>query len=76
MIMAITAVIIIFVQTLYRDFYLNFPWSVNEFHTVKYKASLGFINPDNQSVLVLITGVVVVLFVLLFYREAHEHPEI
>ncbi len=75
-IIAITAALVILLQTLYRHFYETCPWSVNDFHTVKYKASLGFIHPDSMSILVILTGVVCVLFVLFFLPSKKGYPEL
>lgn len=75
-IIAITAALVILLQTLYRYFYETFPWSVNDFHTVKYKASLGFIHPDCMSILVILTGAVCALFVFYFLPPKEEYPEL
>jgi hypothetical protein len=71
-IIALTAITIIILQTLYREFYDTFPWSVNAFHTVKYKASLGFIHPDSLTFWILITGLVLALVVLYFHPVEQE----
>jgi hypothetical protein len=73
-IIAITAALVILLQTLYRYFYETFPWSVNDFHTVKYKASLGFIHPDSMTVLIILTGLACVLFVSRFLPSKKEYP--
>jgi hypothetical protein len=72
-IIALTAVTIIFLQTWYRYFYDTFPWSVNEFHTVKYKASLGFIHPDSLTFWILLTGILLALVVLYFHPVEQEY---
>jgi hypothetical protein len=71
-IIALTAITIILLQTLYREFYNTFPWSVNAFHTVKYKASLGFIHPDSLTFWILLTGLVLALVVLYFHPVEQE----
>ena len=71
-IIAFTAITIIVLQTLYRYFYDTFPWSVNEFHTVKYKASLGFIHPDSLTFWILLTGLILALLVLYFHPVEQE----
>ena len=68
-IVSVTAFLVVILETVYREFYLTFPWSLDKFHTVKYKASLGFINPDIMSVLILATGFSVLLTVLIFTRN-------
>lgn len=75
-IIALTAGTVIILQTLYRSFYDTYPWSINEFHTVKYKASLGFIHPDSLTFWILMTGIVLALVVLNFHPVEHEHREI
>jgi hypothetical protein len=75
-IIALTAATIIVLQTLYRNFYFTYPWSVDAFHTVKYKASLGFIHPDSLTLWVLLTGVLLALIVLYFHPVNKEHGEI
>jgi hypothetical protein len=72
-IIALTAITVILLQTLYREFYYTFPWSVNAFHTVKYKASLGFIHPDSLTIWILLTGLVLALVVLYFHPVEQEH---
>jgi hypothetical protein len=74
-IIALTAATIIVLQTLYRNFYITFPWSVDAFHTVKYKASLGFIHPDSLTLWILLTGVLLALIVLYFHPVDKEHGE-
>jgi hypothetical protein len=69
LVIVITAILIVFFQTGYRSFYQSFPWSVLEYHTVKYPASLGFISPDNQSILMIITGALIILVILLCYPK-------
>ena len=71
-IIAVTAVLVAIFQTVYRAFYDTFPWSVDKFHTVKYVASLQFINPDTMSALMIVTGFAVLLTVLVFYREPNR----
>ena len=72
-IIALTAVTIIFLQTLYRNFYDTFPWSVDAFHTVKYKASLSFIHPDSLTFWILLTGLILAFVVLYFHPVEQEH---
>ena len=68
----VTAISVIFFQTSYRVFYQAFPWSVNAYHTVKYPASLRFISPNSQSILMIITGAVIVLIILVYYpKDTH-----
>jgi len=74
-IIAFTAITIIVLQTLYRYFYDTFPWSVNEFHTVKYKASLGFIHPDSLTFWILLTGLILALVILYFHPVEQERNE-
>lgn len=74
-IIAMTIITVIVLQTVYRYFYDTFPWSVNAFHTVKYKASLGFIHPDSLSFWILLTGVLLALVVLYFHPIEHEYGE-
>ena len=69
---AVTAFLVAIFQTLYRAFYDKFPWSVDKFHTVKYGASLQFINPDTMSALMIVTGAAVLLTVLVFYKEPNR----
>jgi hypothetical protein len=71
-IIALTAITIILLQTLYREFYNTFPWSVNAFHTVKYKASLGFIHPDSLTFWIFLTGLLLALVVLYFHPVEQE----
>ena len=52
-----------------------FPGPVNEFHTVKYKASLGFIHPDSLTFWVLLTGIILTLVILFFPPVKQEHSE-
>jgi hypothetical protein len=67
-----TAILVVYFQTSYRVFYKAFPWSVNAYHTVKYPASLKFISPDSQSILMIITGAVIVLIILVYYpKDTH-----
>jgi hypothetical protein len=65
----VTAISAIFFQTGYRHFYESFPWSVKAYHTVKYPASLKFISPNSQSILMIITGAVIVLIILVYYPK-------
>ncbi len=74
-IIILTAATIIVLQTIYRTFYDTFPWSVNEFHTVKYKASLGFIHPDSLTFWILLTGIILALVVLFFPPAELEHSK-
>ncbi|MCX6699975.1 MAG: hypothetical protein NTV68_08615 [Methanomicrobiales archaeon] len=74
-IIAFTAITVIVLQTLYRYFYDTFPWSVNEFHTVKYKASLYFIHPDSLTFWILLTGLILALVVLYFHPVEQERNE-
>jgi hypothetical protein len=69
LVIVITAILVVFFQTVYRYFYQSFPWSVNAYHTVKYPASLAFIHPDSQSVLMIVTGVVIILIILAYYPK-------
>jgi hypothetical protein len=69
LVIVITAITVVFFQTVYRYFYQSFPWSVNAYHTVKYPASLAFIHPDSQSILMIITGAVIILIVLVNYPK-------
>jgi hypothetical protein len=69
MIIAVTAILVLFLQTGYRYFYESFPWSVHAYHTVKYPASLGFIHPDSQSILMIVSGAVVILTILVYYPK-------
>jgi hypothetical protein len=69
LVIVITAITVVFFQTVYRYFYQSFPWSVNAYHTVKYPASLAFIHPDSQSILMIITGAVIILIVLVYYPK-------
>lgn len=69
MVIGITAILVIFFQTGYRSFYESFPWSVNAYHTVKYPASLGFIHPDSQSFLMILSGTVVIFIILAYYPK-------
>jgi len=71
-IIALTAATIIVLQTLYREFYTTFPWSVDAFHTVKYKASLGFIHPDSLTLWIFLTGLILALVVLFFHPAEQE----
>ena len=68
-IIVVTAILVIFFQTGYRHFYEAFPWSVNAYHTVKYPASLGFISPNSQSILMIVTGAVIILIILVYYPK-------
>jgi hypothetical protein len=74
-IIALTATTIIVLQTLYRNFYYTFPWSVDAFHTVKYKASLEFIHPDSLTLWILLTGLLLALVVLYFHPVSQERRE-
>lgn len=69
LVIAVTAILVLFFQTSYRSFYQSFPWSVNEYHTVKYPASLGFISPVSQSILMVVTGAAVILIILAYYPK-------
>jgi hypothetical protein len=69
LVIVITAILVVFFQTAYRYFYQSFPWSVNAYHTVKYPASLAFIHPDSQSVLMIVTGAVIILIILVYYPK-------
>jgi hypothetical protein len=69
LVIVITTISVVFFQTAYRYFYQSFPWSVNAYHTVKYPASLAFIHPDSQSILMIITGAVIVLIILVSYPK-------
>jgi hypothetical protein len=71
-IVVLTAITVIFLQTLYRNFYDTFPWSIDSFHTVKYKASLEFIHPDSLTFWILLTGVILALIVLFCHPEEQE----
>lgn len=71
-IIGLTTATIILLQTLYRYFYDTFPWSVNEFHTVKYKASLGFIHPDSLTFWIFVTGAILTLVVLNFHPVEND----
>ena len=68
-VIVITAILVVFFQTAYRYFYQSFPWSVNAYHTVKYPASLAFIHPDSQSILMIVTGAVIILIILVYYPK-------
>ena len=69
LVIVITTILVVFFQTAYRYFYQSFPWSVNAYHTVKYPASLAFIHPDSQSILMIITGAVIILIILAYYPK-------
>jgi hypothetical protein len=69
LVIVITTITVVFFQTAYRYFYQAFPWSVNAYHTVKYPASLAFIHPDSQSVLMIVTGAVIILIILAYYPK-------
>jgi hypothetical protein len=69
LVIVVTAILVIFFQTGYRRFYESFPWSVNAYHTVKYPASLGFISPNSQSILMLVTGAVIIVIILAYYPK-------
>jgi hypothetical protein len=69
LVIVITAITVVFFQTAYRYFYQSFPWSVNAYHTVKYPASLAFIHPDSQSILMIVTGAVIILIILAYYPK-------
>jgi len=75
-IVILTTLTIVMLQTLYRNFYETFPWSVNQFHTVKYKASLGFINPDSLTFWILLTGIILALIIMYFHPVEQEQGEI
>ena len=64
-----TAIMVVFFQTAYRYFYQAFPWSVNAYHTVKYPASLAFIHPDSQSILMIVTGAFIILIIMVYYPK-------
>ena len=68
-VIVVTAILVVYFQTSYRVFYQAFPWSVNAYHTVKYPASLGFISPGSQSILMIVTGAVIILIVLAYYPK-------
>jgi len=71
-VIVVTAILVVYFQTSYRVFYQAFPWSVNAYHTVKYPASLRFISPNSQSILMIITGAVIVLIILVYYpKDTH-----
>jgi hypothetical protein len=72
LVIVITTITVVFFQTVYRSFYQAFPWSVNAYHTVKYPASLAFIHPDSQSILMIITGAVIILIVLAYYPKDRQ----
>jgi len=65
----VNAILVIFFQTAYRHFYEAFPWSVKAYHTVKYPASLGFISPNSQTLLMIVTGAVIILIILVYYPK-------
>ena len=69
LIIVITAILVVFFQTAYRYFYQAFPWSVTAYHTVKYPASLAFIHPNSQSILMIVTGAVIILIALAYYPK-------
>jgi hypothetical protein len=69
LVIVITTITVVFFQTAYRYFYQAFPWSVTAYHTVKYPASLAFIHPDSQSVLMIVTGAVIILIILAYYPK-------
>ena len=69
LVIVITTITVVFFQTVYRNFYQAFPWSVNAYHTVKYPASLAFIHPDSQSILMIVTGAVIILIILAYYPK-------
>ena len=69
MVIIITAMTVVFFQTVYRNFYQAFPWSVNAYHTVKYPASLAFIHPNSQSILMIVTGAIIILIILVYYPK-------
>jgi hypothetical protein len=72
-IIALTAVTVLLLQTIYREFYYTFPWSVDAFHTVKYKASLIFIHPDSLTFWILLTGLLLALVVLYFHPAEPDY---
>jgi hypothetical protein len=77
MVIIVTAILVIFFQTVYRQFYQTFPWSVHAYHTVKYPASLAFISPDNQSILMFVSAAVIILVILVSYpKEKKSHERI
>jgi len=69
LVIAATGILVIFFQTAYRQFYEAFPWSVKAYHTVKYPASLGFISPNSQTLLMIVTGAVIILIILAYYPK-------
>jgi hypothetical protein len=74
-VIVVTAILVVFFQTVYRDFYQTFPWSVHAYHTVKYPASLAFISPDSQSILMIVSAAVIILILLVCYpkdKKSHE----
>jgi len=72
LVIIITTITVVFFQTVYRSFYQAFPWSVNAYHTVKYPASLAFIHPNSQSILMIVTGAVIILIVLAYYPKDRQ----
>ena len=74
-VIVVTALLVVFFQTVYRHFYQTFPWSVHEYHTVKYPASLAFINPNSQSILMIVSAAAIILIILAYYpkeKKSHE----
>jgi hypothetical protein len=69
LVIVVTAILVVYFQTSYRVFYKAFPWSVNAYHTVKYPASLKFISPNSQSILMIVTGTVIILIILAYYPK-------
>jgi hypothetical protein len=69
MVIIVTAILVVFFQTVYRQFYQTFPWSVNAYHTVKYPASLAFISPNSQSILMIVSAVAIILILLVCYPK-------
>ena len=72
LVIVITTIMVVFFQTVYRSFYQAFPWSVNAYHTVKYPASLAFIHPNSQSILMIVTGAVIILIILVNYPKDRQ----
>jgi hypothetical protein len=75
LVVVVTAILVVFFQTGYRYFYQSFPWGAFEDHTTKYPASLGFINPNSQSFLMIVSGAVIFLIILAYYPKEIKAPE-
>jgi hypothetical protein len=75
LVIAVTAIVVVFFQTGYRYFYQSFPWGAFEDHTTKYPASLGFINPNSQSFLMIVSGIVIIFIILAYYPKEITSPE-